>query len=111
LLNCDLVQLSKPLGLRKVFLDEEGVQVFQIGEADELGDIGEVANVALVAGMGVSPLLGGDAEEGHVEDIRFGGVNQVDLAGSVSPCVNVAARIASPAYRGAGVPQKKYIDL
>jgi len=32
LMNGDLIQLAKPLGLRQVLPDEQGVQVFQVGK-------------------------------------------------------------------------------
>ena len=47
--------------------DEESVEVFEIGEADELGAGGLIADIAWAAGVGVAPLGGGLGEEGHVE--------------------------------------------
>jgi hypothetical protein len=50
LLDCDLVQLAEAVRLRRLFLDEQGVQVLQVGEAHELGLVRMVSNVAFVAG-------------------------------------------------------------
>src|SRR3990172_6627243 len=62
LLDCDLVQLAEPLCLQSLFLDEKGIQRFQIGEANKLRHIRVVSNIALIARMAVAPLLGGHAE-------------------------------------------------
>jgi len=63
LLDGDLVQLAQPLRLRRLFLDEEGDQVFQIGKAYELRHIRVVSNIAPLARMGASPFLGGPAKK------------------------------------------------
>ena len=79
LLNGDLVQLAKPLALRQLFPDEERVQVFQVGEADKLRHVGVISHIALVTRMAVPPLPGGHAKEGHVQHIRFAGIDEVGL--------------------------------
>lgn len=60
-------------------MDEEGVEVFEVREADELGGVGVVAEVAFLAGVGIAPSFGRHAEEGHVEDVGLAGVDEVDL--------------------------------
>src|SRR5579859_1865392 len=84
LLDGDVIEFTEPVRLGEILLDEERVQVFQIGETDKLGDVGVVTDVAFVAGVGIAPRLCGDAEKGHVENIGLGGVDQIDLAGSKS---------------------------
>ncbi len=36
LTNCNLVELSQPLALIQVLVDEDGVEAFQVGEDDQL---------------------------------------------------------------------------
>ena len=50
--------------------DEEGVEVFEIREADELGAVGLVADIAFFTRIPAAPLGGGLAEEGHVRNRR-----------------------------------------
>ena len=59
--------------------DKQGVEVFQIREANELGTGGLVADVALFAGVLAAPLGGGLAEEGHVEHIGLAGIDEAGL--------------------------------
>jgi len=68
----------KPTLLGQTFLYKEGIEVFEVGQADQLGDVGVVPDVALFIRVGLAPHGGGDAEKGHVENIRFRGVDLVD---------------------------------
>ena len=52
----DLVEASEAFGLGQALGDEEGVEVFQIGKAHELGAGGVVAEVAFIAGVLAAPL-------------------------------------------------------
>ena len=62
LLDGDLVQLAEPLCLRHLLLDEQGIQIFQIGEANELRHIRIVSNIAFLVRMVVAPFLGSHAK-------------------------------------------------
>jgi hypothetical protein len=75
-----LVEVSEALGLGQALGNEEGVEVFQIGEAHELGAGGVVANVAFIARVVAAPLRGGLAEEGHVEHVGLTGIDEVCLS-------------------------------
>jgi len=79
LVDRDLVEAGEAFGLGQALGDEEGVEVFQIGEAHELGAGGVVADVAFVAGVLAAPLRGGLAEEGHVEHVGFTGIDEAGL--------------------------------
>lgn len=81
LLNGYLVQPFQALGLGQSAFNEDGVQVFHVGETDELIDGGVIANVAFIVGVGISPLAGCHAEQGHVEHIRLIGIDKRGLAG------------------------------
>ena len=76
----DLVQLAKPFRLRHVLLDEQGVQVLQVGQAHELRHIRIVPDIAFPARILVAPVLRRHAEERHVQHVRLRGINQVGLA-------------------------------
>ena len=57
-----LVQAFQALALRDAVADEDGVEIFKVGEADKLVDGGIVAHVAFLVGVGIAPFLGGNAE-------------------------------------------------
>ena len=59
--------------------DKQGIEIFKVGEANELSTGGLVANVALVAGVLAAPLGGSLAEEGHIEHIGLTGINEAGL--------------------------------
>ncbi len=59
--------------------DEHGIEVFEIGEDDELLQRRVIANVALGVGMGIAPLLRGLAEKGDVEQVGFVGIDERGL--------------------------------
>ena len=61
------------------FADEEGVEIFQIGEAHELGGVSLVADIAFLVRIRVAPVLCGFPEECHVQDIGLAGIDQVGL--------------------------------
>ena len=75
-------------------MDEQGVQVFQIGPADKLGYIGFVTDIPFFIRIRLSPLTGGKSEKCHVQDVRFFGVYPVDL-GSVQLGRNQVSLMAS----------------
>ncbi len=60
--------------------DKQGIEVFKVGQADELGSSGLVADVALAAGVLATPLGGGLTEESHVEHIGLAGIDETGLA-------------------------------
>ena len=74
-----MVQAGEAFGLGQGLPDKQGVEVFEVGEADELGAGGLVADVALVAGVLTAPLGRGLAEQSHVEHIGFAGINEAGL--------------------------------
>ena len=71
----DGIELCQTLGLRHSFADKYCIQVFQIGQADQLRDIGVVADVSFEIRMAVPPLFCSHTEEGHVQDIGFTGIH------------------------------------
>ena len=75
----DGIELCQTLGLRHSFADKYCIQVFQIGQADQLRDIGVVADVSFEIRMAVPPLLCSHTEEGHVQDIGFTGIHYGNL--------------------------------
>jgi hypothetical protein len=79
LLDGDFVQAREALVLAQSFADEDGVEIFQIGEADQLGAGGLVADVAFVFRVRGTPLGSGLSEKGHVEHVGFVGINEVGL--------------------------------
>ena len=60
--------------------DEDGVQAFEIGEDDQLLQRGVVANVALSIGMSITPLFGGLAEQGDIQQIGLAGIDGACLS-------------------------------
>ena len=52
-MNGNPVQLSQSLALRKSLVDENGIEVFQIGEADKLVDGGTGIGKAINGGFGM----------------------------------------------------------
>ena len=79
LLNCDGVQLYQPVFLGQAFINKKGVEVFQIGETNQLGDIGIISDIALLATAFLTPFLCCQPEQSHIQDIGFTGVNIIDL--------------------------------
>jgi hypothetical protein len=55
--------------------DEDGVKAFEIGEDDQLLQRGVVANVSLSVRMGITPLFGGLAKEGDIEQVGLAGID------------------------------------
>ena len=47
LADSDGIELCQPLGLRHPLVDEHRIQVFQIGQADQLRDIGVTGDLSL----------------------------------------------------------------
>ena len=80
LMDGDLIQLAKAFRLRHVLPDEQGVQVLQVGKANELRHVRIVPDIAFPARILVAPVLRRHAEERHVQHVRLRGINQVGLA-------------------------------
>ena len=78
-MNGGLVQNFQPLGLWQTLMNKMGVQGFEVGQADKMGDIGFVADISFVLRVFVPPLFSGFAEQGHVQQIRLAGVDNIDL--------------------------------
>ena len=70
------VELCQSLHLRDSFVDENRIQVFQVGQAHELRYIGIVADVALKILVGVTLLLGCHTKQRHIQNIGFVGIDQ-----------------------------------
>ena len=75
----DGIEFCQPLGLRHSFADEHGIQVLQIGKADQLRDIGVVTDIPFQIGMAVPSLLCGHTEQSHIQDIGFTGIHHGNL--------------------------------
>ena len=59
--------------------DEHGVEAFQIGKDDKLFQRSVIADVSLGVRMGIAPLFRGLAEEGDVEQVGLGGIDEPGL--------------------------------
>ena len=75
LLNGYPVKADKPFVLRQAIVDENGIQILHIREANQLVDTGIVAHVSFEAGMRVAPFEGGHAKHGYIQHIGFAGIN------------------------------------
>ena len=73
------VQFCQSFGLWEVFADEMSVEVFKVGEADELRDVGIIPDIALFVRVAVPPFFCGTPEECHIEEIGFGCIYLGDL--------------------------------
>ena len=72
----DGVELCQSLRLLDSLVDENRIQVLQIGQAHELRYIGIVADVALKIRMGVTLLFGCHTKQRHIQNIGFVGIDQ-----------------------------------
>lgn len=79
LLYRDLVELFEAVALFPPFLDEQCVEVFHVRQADELGHIGLVPEVSLRIGILRPPCSRCFPEECHIQHVRLGRIDQVDL--------------------------------
>ena len=79
LLDGNFVQTREAVGLAQSLADEDGVEIFQIRKADQLGAGGLVADVAFVFRVRGTPLGRGLPEEGHVEHVGFAGIDEAGL--------------------------------
>ena len=75
----DGVELCQTLRLRDSFVDENSIQVLQIGQAHELRNVGIVADVAFELRMGIAPLFGRHTKQRHIQYIGFVGIEQRNL--------------------------------
>ena len=60
------IELHEAFALRHTVVDEHGVDVLHVREADEFIDGGIVADIAFQVRIGLAPLLGSHTEHGHV---------------------------------------------
>ena len=65
--------------LTQSFANEEGIEIFEIRQAYQLGAGGLVADVAFVFRVRGAQLGGGLSEESHVEHVSFVGINEVGM--------------------------------
>jgi len=65
--------------LAESFFDKHCIEIFQIGQTDQLADIGIITDIPLFFGIFFPPLFGGLAEQRHVQNISFRGVNLAGL--------------------------------
>ena len=79
LLNGNLIQLYQSLALGQALVDEHGIQVFHVRQADQLIDSGIVAYVALLVGIHLTPLFCRHAKHGNIEHISLIGVDDACL--------------------------------
>jgi hypothetical protein len=75
----DFIELLQAFRLGQSLADEHGIEALQVGQDNELLQRGVVANVTFGVGVGVSPLFGGLAEQGDVEQIGFVGIDETCL--------------------------------
>ena len=81
LANGDLIEPLEPFALRQSQVKEFGVHAFHVCQDEQLLDARVIANVAFQFGIGVTPLPGGVAKEGDVQQIRFRRVGDGCLRG------------------------------
>ena len=74
--NGDLVQALQALALRQAHVDELGVHGLDVGQHQQLLDAGVIAHIAVQAGVGITPLPGGLAEQGDIEQVGFVGIDE-----------------------------------
>ena len=79
LLDGNLVELDQSFALWQLLVDEEGVEIFHVGEADDLVDGCIVTNVSFLLGVGFAPLFGGHAKHGYVEHVCLMGIDDACL--------------------------------
>jgi len=65
--------------LRQSLANENGVEAFEVRKHDQLLKRGMIADVALGIGMGITPLLGGAAEEGDIQQVGLAGIDDGGL--------------------------------
>ena len=66
LLDGNLIEFDKPFTLWNTLVDKHGIDILHIWQAYQFVDGGIVTDIALQVGIGLSPLLGGHAEHGHI---------------------------------------------
>lgn len=86
----DLIEPFQPFALRQIHVDELGVHTLDVGQHQQLLNGGVFTHVAFQFRIGVAPLPGGLAEQGHIEQIGFvgvgdGGLRRRDLEIGVKP--------------------------
>ena len=74
-----VVELHKTFALRYTLVNEDGVNVLHIREADKLIDSGVVADIAVEVWVGIAPLLGSHTKHRHIEHICFLCINDARL--------------------------------
>ena len=79
LLDGNLVKLDQSLALWQPLVNEDGIEVFHVGEADEFVDGCIVTNVSFLVGVGFPPLFSRHAEHGHVEHVSLMGIDDACL--------------------------------
>ena len=75
----DFIELEQAFRLGQSLTDQHGVEAFEIGQDDELLQRGVVTEIALGVGVGVAPLPGGLAKEGHVQQVSLVGIDETGL--------------------------------
>lgn len=60
-------------------MNELSIQALHVGQHQQLFDGRVVAHVAIKRGVGIAPLLCGEAEQGHVQQVGFVGVGDGSL--------------------------------
>ena len=75
----DAVECGESLCLRQSLANEDGVEAFEVRKHDQLLKRGVVADVALGIGMSITPLLGGLAEEGDIQQVGLAGIDDGGL--------------------------------
>ena len=75
-MNVGVVQGQQAFTLGNTLANQLGVDARHVGKDDELLNTRVVAHVALLCVVLFAPLIGRDAEQGHVLDISQRGINE-----------------------------------
>jgi len=78
-MNRNGIKYNQPFRQRQSVLNKVSIQIFEIGKTYQLRDIRIVADIPIFFGIGVPPLFGCHSEKGHIKNIRFAGIDQIDL--------------------------------
>ena len=79
LLDGDFVQFNQTLALRNTLVDEYGIEVLHIRQANQLIYGGIVTNVAFLVSICLTPLLGCHAKHGYIQYVSLVGLDDACL--------------------------------
>ena len=82
LLDGNLIQLNQSFALGQALVNEHGIEVLHVRQANQLIDSGIVTDVAFLVCIRLPPLFGSHAEHRYVEHISLISINDACLLGS-----------------------------